>query len=94
MTVYLLHFESKLAHAQHYIGFTESEQTLPARLDHHRAGSGARLMRAVTEAGIPWSLARVWPAGSRSFERQLKNRKNTPVLCPTCTGPGALLLPR
>lgn len=34
-TVYLIHFARKLAHAQHYLGWTTD---LPARLKEHRAG--------------------------------------------------------
>src|SRR4029453_11119618 len=34
---------------------------LPARLTAHTAGRGARLMEVVSEAGIGWQLARVWP---------------------------------
>lgn len=90
MTVYLLCFERPLKHARHYIGFTTSEQTLSARLDHHRAGTGSRLMAAVAAAGISFELARVWPDGSRDFERHLKNGKRAPQLCPRCTGRAAL----
>lgn len=89
MTVYLIHFARPLAHAQHYVGFTTDESTLEARLDHHRKGNGARLMAAVTFAGIPWDVVRVWPEGTRDFERSLKSHSGTRY-CPTCRGPEAL----
>lgn len=90
MTVYLIHFErpigsGRFGQAQHYIGFTRGEETLDARMEHHRAGTGARLMHAVTLAGIPWSVARVWVDGSRNFERELKDMHAGNRLCPTCS---------
>ena len=59
MTVYLIHFDTKLAnHAQHYLGWADD---LQARLECHRRGNGARLMAVITEKGIGWRLARTWP---------------------------------
>jgi predicted GIY-YIG superfamily endonuclease len=60
MTVYLLHFERKLHHARHYLGYARD---LDRRLQEHQAGQGARLMEVVVEAGIPWQLARTWDGG-------------------------------
>lgn len=80
MTVYLIHFETKLAHAQHYLGSTDD---LEARLACHRQGNGARLMEVVTEQGIAWRLARTWPGG-RNQECALKRYKKSPRLCPIC----------
>ena len=80
MTVYLLHFEEKLAHAQHYLGSTDD---LAARLACHRSGNGARLRQVITELGIPWQLARTWPGG-RKLERELKCYKASTRLCPLC----------
>lgn len=80
-TVYLLHFDSKYHHAQHYIGWTS--QTLNKRLLRHFTGAGARLLQVVTEAGIPIHVARTW-AGNRTLERSLKNQKNARRFCPVC----------
>lgn len=80
MTVYLIHFETPYEHARHYLGFTTD---LAARLAAHRAGSGARLMEVITQAGISWYVARTWEGG-RNLERALKQRKNSPKLCPVC----------
>lgn len=80
-TVYLLHFDRPLQHAQHYLGFASR---LEARLEHHRNGTGARLMAVVRDAGIGFVLARTW-AGDRTLERQLKNRHMHRRLCPICT---------
>ena len=85
MTVYLLHFEEKLAHAQHYLGSTDD---LEARLACHRKGNGARLMQVITEQGIAWRLARTWPGGRRQ-ERALKRYKASPRLCPICNAHAA-----
>ncbi len=80
MTVYLIHFDEKLSHAQHYLGSTAD---LASRLDRHRKGQGARLMQVITELGIPWRVARTWD-GDRALERELKRQKASPRLCPIC----------
>jgi predicted GIY-YIG superfamily endonuclease len=80
MTVYLLHFERKYQHAGHYLGYTHD---LEARLKQHQAGQGARLMEVVTQAGIPWKVARTWDGGW-GLEKYLKRQKNSPRLCPFC----------
>jgi hypothetical protein len=56
---------------------------LPARLQEHAAGRGARLMEVVGEAGIGWQLARVW-AGTRARERSLKGSGGAARRCPVC----------
>jgi hypothetical protein len=89
MTVYLLHFDRPFGHARHYIGFSRSESSMEVRLQHHRAGTGTRLLAVVNDAGIPWSLARVWADGDRKFERSLKSHSGTRY-CPICSGPSAL----
>ena len=61
-TVYLLHFDRPYAHAGHYTGWTTD---LTARLAHHAAGHGARLLAVAQSAGIGWTLVRTW-TGSRS----------------------------
>lgn len=86
VAVYLLHFERKFHHAQHYIGFTELAPE--KRLERHLAGDGSRLVRAVRQAGIGVDLVRVWPGGGRALERQLKKRKKAAQLCPACSGEG------
>lgn len=82
--VYLIHFDSPLAHANHYIGFTTMK--LSDRLDRHRRGAGARLLRALKEVGIGWKVARKWNDGNQEFERLLKNRKHSDRICPVCQG--------
>ncbi len=77
MTVYLLHFNTRLAHAGHYMGSTDS---LKRRLAEHRSGNGSRLMQVIGQLGIEWQLAKTWPGGRRE-ERQLKRQKHGPRLC-------------
>ena len=79
--IYLLHFSRPFKHATHYIGFTSKD--LEGRLAYHSAGKGSKLLKAVAEAGISWTVARTWPGG-RNEERRLKNQKNAPRLCPIC----------
>lgn len=82
--VYLIHFAEKFSHASHYIGFTKNEDPL-VRLEEHRSGKGAKLTAAVAAAGIEMEIVRTWPGESRSFERQLKNRREALMLCPKCS---------
>lgn len=81
MAVYLLHFERPYKHARHYLGYSSN---LTARLRKHRAGNGARLITVITQAGIGWEVARVWPDGGRDLERTLKARHSGVRLCPIC----------
>ena len=81
MTVYLIHFDRPLAHAQHYVGYTKN---LRRRLREHSRGRFSPLMAAVNQAGIPWVVARVWAAGDRELERKIKASHHTARFCPLC----------
>lgn len=89
--VYLLHFSTPLSQgpdprtgreraARHYLGSTDDLET---RLDDHAHGNGARLMQVCAERGITFTLARTWKGG-REVERRLKDRHESPRLCPIC----------
>ena len=82
MPVYLIHFETKLHHAGHYVGYARK---VGKRIALHRSGRGARILRALRECGIRWRVVRVWPAGTRILERSIKNKKNAPCFCPICS---------
>lgn len=85
MSVYLIHFDKPLAHAQHYMGFADGDETkIAARLKRHRKNRGSALMAAVNAAGINYDVVRVWPDYTRDDERKLKNRKKARELCPVC----------
>lgn len=56
---------------------------LARRLAEHGASRGARLMLAVSQAGITWQLARTCP-GTRTRERQLKAQGSAARRCPLC----------
>jgi predicted GIY-YIG superfamily endonuclease len=95
-TVYLIHFETPLGdlsnprgQAQHYLGYTDD---LEARLERHREGNGSAIMAAVSEAGIGWRCVRTWE-GDRTLERRLKDRHNSPKLCPVCKMGRQMVLP-
>ncbi|MCC6630069.1 MAG: hypothetical protein IT340_22040 [Chloroflexi bacterium] len=81
--VYLLHFDHRLSHAQHYLGATT--RRLGVRLTEHLAGyrHGSKLVAAVVAAGIGVRVARVWP-GLYGQERRLKRWKKSRQLCPIC----------
>jgi hypothetical protein len=78
--IYLLHYDSPLHHAQHYLGSCDD----PQRIQDHGAGtSRARLPQVFFELGVKFVVAQTWEGG-RTDERKLKNRKNARVLCPIC----------
>lgn len=77
--VYLLHFEQPFGHARHYLGWASN---LDARLEHHKAGTGANLLKHAGRAGVTWVLARTWP-GDRHRERTLHNGGHA-RRCPIC----------
>jgi predicted GIY-YIG superfamily endonuclease len=78
---YLLHFSEAISgHAGHYLGFAVD---IPARLEEHRVGRGARLTQVAIERGITWVVARTWPGETRQDERRHK-RTHGPKLCPVC----------
>lgn len=80
-TVYLIHLDTPIAgHAQHYIGWAKH---LEARIAHHRAKTGARLLQVAVELHINFEVVATWE-GDRHFERKLKNRKNARRICPVC----------
>ena len=83
--IYLLHFDPPLAHARHYLGWT---QDLEQRIATHRAGQGSPLVAAAVAAGSEIQVARTWSDVDRHFERRLKNRHETPRLCPICVAAG------
>ena len=85
LTLYLIHFECKYEHAQHYLGLSNNVER---RLEEHRCGQGNPLMKAVTAAGIPWQLVRTWTDADRMHEVQLKSRHKSWKLCPVCN-PGS-----
>lgn len=84
--VYLLHFKTKLYHAQHYVGMTGN---LKQRLISHSRGTGSNLTRAILDKNINWILSVLYIAttqDARRLERKLKDRKNGPKYCPICSG--------
>lgn len=79
--VYLLHFDQPYKQARHYIGWS---QNIDLRLAKHLMGTGARLMQVLYEQKIGFQVAKIWKDENRTFERSLKNKKNTPRICPIC----------
>ena len=86
-TIYLLHLDTPLRHAKHYLGLADD---LAARLERHSMGQGARMLAVCRERSITWRCVRTW-TGDRTFERWLKRKKAAPTLCPVCAGAKALL---
>ena len=79
-TIYLICFDKPFGHARHYLGWAVDHHK---RLRRHRKGIGAKLLRAVQNAGIGYVVVRTWQ-GDRKFERKLKDRNNRGKLCPRC----------
>lgn len=84
-TVYLIHLESPIAHARHYIGWS---RFLKQRIRHHRQGTGARFLAEAVRRGIAFDVVRKWKNADGNFERKLKNRKKARKLCPVCRKEG------
>ena len=80
-TVYLLHFDQRYQHAGHYTGWADD---LDHRLAQHQRGAGARLVEVITQAGIGFRVARLWPGASKAHERSLKNSGGASRYCPIC----------
>ena len=78
---YLIHFQDRYHHAGHYLGSTDN---LARRIAEHQAGRGARLMEVIGEAGIAFTVARLW-RGGRAMERQLRSRRTAGSCVPSVT---------
>jgi len=89
MSVYILHFNEKFYHAQHYVGCTENMQRR-TREHLHCYPCGSNLVRAVIKKGIEVVVAKVYPDGDRALEKKIKATKNTSKLCPICLLKGAV----
>lgn len=83
MAVYLLHLNTKLSHAQHYIGWS-TENNVKNRFAHHCQGHGSRFTQVCIERGIELVLARIWKGKDKNFERHLKSQNNSARFCPIC----------
>jgi len=87
--VYILHYHAKIAHAQHYTGWTVD---IEARLKKHMAGTGGRLPAAFAAKGYIPVLGRVWECATtneaRSLEWKVKHKwKNASKrYCKICRG--------
>ncbi len=78
--VYLIHLDTPLKHARHYLGFSED---LLKRLQRHHTGQGAAFMKAIAKEEISWHVSRIWD-GNYELEQVLKRQHNASHLCPTC----------
>ena len=83
--VYIIHFESSIAHACHYIGSTKN---LKKRMAEHEKGTTTPLMREVKGRGIKWRVSIVDRQGMKQRERQIKSRGSAKRTCPICQGKG------
>lgn len=83
VTAYLLHFDRPFKHARHYIGVTKRDD-LDKRINEHRAGRGAVLVRFAVRAGIKIEVARIWCDATFGFEVTLKKRGGAARMCPLC----------
>ena len=79
--IYLIHFDKKLHHSQHYLGF--AEDSIEARFDQHCKGNGAKILRRCNEWGIEYKIVAIFE-GDRNLERKMKNGKNLKKYCPHC----------
>ena len=78
--LYLLHFNQPYQHARHYLGWSTNAAE---RIEAHKHGQGANLMRVIYEAGVGFEVAWIKP-GTRLEERKIKNRGGLARMCPIC----------
>lgn len=84
-TIYLIHFDKPLRHAQHYIGYVNSsKRSVTKRMSRHKKGNGAKILKHITSLGIGWTKVRIWEKVTRNDERILKNRTYSKKMCPVC----------
>jgi predicted GIY-YIG superfamily endonuclease len=84
--VYLLHFDTPIAHAKHYMGMARDIQ---ARTNKHARGtSKARIMDVLFTRNIGFLIARVWVCDTLKeayeLERRLKRAGGKSRMCPIC----------
>lgn len=88
MPVYLLHFDRPYKHARHYLGYSRTMEGVERRIAVHRAatpgdGQNHRLLSIIREAGITFTVAKIWPEATRQDERQWKKGASR-RRCPIC----------
>lgn len=71
--VYLLHFDSPVGHAEHYMGYADDICLRVA--SHARGTSGARLPSTAFKRGIGFVIARVWEGATEADEARMKARR-------------------
>lgn len=64
-------------HARYYVGFCSDHAEFSRRLREHRAGHGAKILRAANEKGITYRPI-AFLEGDRHRERWIKKLKSTP----------------
>lgn len=79
--VYLIHLNTPIGRAQHYVGWA---LIATERLKDHLAGRGGRLLQVANSRDIAYQIVRVWEPADRRFERRVKNYSGARWLCPVC----------
>lgn len=79
--IYLIHFDEKFGHSQHYMGYASDFEK---RMERHRKGRGSVLLKKIQEAGIGWQVVRKWENVGPQAEAELKRYHNNRRLCPIC----------
>lgn len=80
-TVYLIHLDEKISHAQHYIGWALWFEN---RIRHHRKGTGAKFLAEAVRREINFDVVKTWENEDGNFEQLLKKQKNAKRFCPIC----------
>ncbi len=86
---YLIHFENKLHHAVHYLGWSSC---LKQRLVAHFAGNSAKLIHAVSLKGIRFSVVRLWIGGESRAGAQIESAEERAALVPYLSTQGSTWL--
>lgn len=92
--IYLLHFDRKFHHSQHYLGWAKGVDAAARMRTHILGKRGAKIVKGAIDAGIGFDLALLIPDATRDFERWLKNQKMANRFCPMCSGDRRRAVPR
>lgn len=78
--LYLIHLDSALSHARHYVGWTRD---VHERFARHVDGRGSPMLAAALAAGIGFRVV-AFGKGAKKDERFIKNHHRTGSFCPLC----------
>lgn len=89
--LFLLHFDERYAHAQHYLGYavgTGRGHEYAKAICKGTAIGPHELVMAAQWSGIPIQLAEVWVGAGRALQRRMRSNGSLSRFCPICRESG------